>query len=435
MPSTLFVRPTRAYQLQETSFEWALYDIAGEQIKVGPPMSLEIIEQTLMQNGIDNVELVALWPAYTCYSAQISIPGNQARYIQQALPFAVEEQVAQDIEQIHMVLGPKLKGGEYHVINTDKSLFGEYFDLLQLEDSDLTLKSIFADADLIPQTGEDLTIILSKDQVLIRSIDHQVISTHEQNLIPYLDSVFIGQADSPAENTNCSIKVIVPPDRADDYQMICAQLDQYPNVDTVIEQTSLTEFELLCENYFVAKSSINSLCQGDFHISSASSGVWQKWKSVAVIASIGFALQLGIFIGQGYYYEQKAAAISQQALSAYKKIVPNSSKISVAKLPRVIKGKLNQREQSGVSISGFIELLGEAGFQFNKSKFKNQIKFKSLSFSDQRKELVIEMHAQSFDQLESLKNSIASAGFTAKISSAVQEKEYFRGRLSISDAS
>ena len=44
------------------------------------------------------------------------------------------------------------------------------------------------------------------------------------------------------------------------------------------------------------------------------------------------------------------------------------------------------------------------------------------------------MQAQSFDQLESLKNAIVSAGLTAKISSAVQEKEYFRGRISVGGA-
>ncbi|WP_197475781.1 hypothetical protein, partial [Oleiphilus sp. HI0043] len=60
--------------------------------------------------------------------------------------------------------------------------------------------------------------------------------------------------------------------------------------------------------------------------------------------------------------------------------------------------------------------------------------FKSINYNQQRAELVLEMQAQSFDQLESLKNAIVSAGLTAKISSAVQEKEYFRGRISVGGA-
>ena len=80
----------------------------------------------------------------------------------------------------------------------------------------------------------------------------------------------------------------------------------------------------------------------------------------------------------------------------------------------------------------FLDLLGEAGYQFDKSKFKQQIQFKSINYNQQRGELVLEMQAQSFEQLESLKQSIVGAGLGAKIGSAVQEKDFWRGRISVS---
>ena len=46
MPNTLFVRPSRVHQLDESSFEWALYDIAGEQVKYGANSELDMIDQT-----------------------------------------------------------------------------------------------------------------------------------------------------------------------------------------------------------------------------------------------------------------------------------------------------------------------------------------------------------------------------------------------------
>ena len=77
-------------------------------------------------------------------------------------------------------------------------------------------------------------------------------------------------------------------------------------------------------------------------------------------------------------------------------------------------------------------LLGDTGFQYQQSKDKLKLKFNSINYNQQRGELLIEMRAESYDQLERLQKSIVSAGLSAKISSAVQEKEYFRGRISVS---
>ena len=112
MPNTLFVRPNHLNgqsPSHEKIYEWALYDVAGSLLKYGAKTSLDIIDQTLMQNGLDQVDIIGLLPAYAALCTQVSVPGNQTRYIQQALPFAVEDQIAQDIDEMHLVLGEKNK--------------------------------------------------------------------------------------------------------------------------------------------------------------------------------------------------------------------------------------------------------------------------------------------------------------------------------------
>tara|TARA_R110002049_G_scaffold79944_1_gene203431 strand:+ start:1236 stop:1616 length:381 start_codon:yes stop_codon:yes gene_type:complete len=126
--------------------------------------------------------------------------------------------------------------------------------------------------------------------------------------------------------------------------------------------------------------------------------------------------------------------VSQNALVEYKKAVSGANNISVDKLPRIIKGQLNQLNTVGAVKLDFLDLLGEAGNQFNSSSFKSSLIFNSINYSEQRGELMLEMHAQSFEQLEALKKAIVDSGLNAKISSAVQEKEYFKGRISISGA-
>jgi general secretion pathway protein L len=433
MPNTLFIRPTKINQLDEAAFEWALYDVAGVQLKYGSNAALDMIDQTLMQNGIENVEIVGFWPANAAFSSHVSLPGNQTRFIKQALPFAVEEQVAQDIEQIHISLGAKTQKGDYSVINVDRSLFSSFFDLLNADLNELPLKGIYVDADSLPLEGEDLSLCLSKDSVLIKDKLLRLIALKPDNLISYLDSLFLGQVDEPSEDV-FEIKLRVAADYLDQSKMLIAQIEQYPNISLHVEEFGVTELELLCDNYFHNKQIPVNLCQDDFQVARQSGGSWQRWRSVAVIAGIGFLLQLGVFVGQGMYLNEQSQHVGERALSSYKKMVPNSSRVSLAKLPRIIKGKLNQKNAGGATEMDFLDLLGEAGYYFNRSQFKQTLRFKSINFNQQRGELILDMQAQSFDQLESLKQAITSAGLSAKIGSAVQEKQFWRGRISVSGA-
>ena len=148
----------------------------------------------------------------------------------------------------------------------------------------------------------------------------------------------------------------------------------------------------------------------------------------------GFLLQLGMFVGEGIYLNKQAAQISDNALAEYRKAVPGTKNVSVDKLPRIIKGQLNQLKTGSVDKLEFLDLLGEAGNQFNASPYKSSLTFNSINYSEQRGELMLEMHAKSFEQLEALKKAIVDSGMNAKISSAVQEKDYFKGRISIGGA-
>ena len=44
---------------------------------------------------------------------------------------------------------------------------------------------------------------------------------------------------------------------------------------------------------------------------------------------------------------------------------------------------------------------------------------------------MLELRAKNYEQVGRLQQAIAEAGLTAKISSAVQEDGYFRGRISV----
>jgi general secretion pathway protein L len=436
MPNTLFLRPlhlTGNLLPEEKKYEWAIYDIAGSLLKYGAKAPLDIIDQTLMQNGLDQIEIIGLLPAYAALCTEVKVPGNQSRYVQQALPFAVEDQIAQDIDEMHLVLGEKSKTGEFRVIGVDHALFSSLFDDLNDDELVGALKSIYLDSDLIDLEQHSLKILLTAHEAFIIEKNRQAISIHHGNLIPYLDALFLASSESDTEEER-SVAIVLDKTVQDSSKLLLAEIEQYPHITTHISQYSDTAFEYICSQYFKLKKTPLNLCQGNYKVSSKSKGVWAKWRAVALIAGLGFILQLGLFVGEGMYLNKQSEEVSKNALIEYKKAVNGANNISVEKLPRIIKGQLNQLNTVGAVKLDFLDLLGEAGNQYNLSAYKSSLVFNSINYSEQRGELMLEMHAKSFDQLEALKKAIVDSGLNAKISSAVQEKEYFKGRISISGA-
>lgn len=426
MPNKLFLKPKSPDFNTESIFDWALYDLTGEQLKNGQPSTLEVIDQTLMQNGIEEARVILIWPSDWALSSKVTIPGNQTRYIQQALPFVIEDQVAQDIERLHFSIGTKDRNGQYPVISIDYALFESCVELIDTHLETASLYASYVDAELLPLAASNLAVFLGHDSALVHADSGQLIRLDVANIVTFLD-ILLAERD---EDATSDIRVIEAQDSVS--AMLIAELQQLQNVEILTQSTALTELEILAEGYFAEGSKSIDLCQADFKVNLSTQSHWKKWRVVAVIAGLGFLLQLGVFVGKGMYYQQQADMVAQQALTQYQKLVPGSSKISAARLPRILKGKLNQSRNMPAQNTDFLSLLGEAGHQFSQSQNKTKLAFKSITYNQQRGELVMEMQANSFEQLEALKKSIVSAGLGAKISSAVQEDNYFRGRISVS---
>lgn len=111
MSYRLFVRPMPPYADPDQSppdaqlFSWVLQDASGDAQARGTADTREHIEQTLAQNALEKVLLIGLIPGDEAVFCLADIPAKQTRFIQQALPYAVEEQIAQDIDSVHLALG------------------------------------------------------------------------------------------------------------------------------------------------------------------------------------------------------------------------------------------------------------------------------------------------------------------------------------------
>jgi general secretion pathway protein L len=434
MPSKLFVRPCEPYAAASAVYDWSLYDVAGMRLANGNAAALSDVEQMLMQNGVEQASLYLLWPSNVAFSTRIKIPGKQSRYLQQAIAFAIEDRLTQDLDLTHMAIGARSKQGTYPVVCVDKSLYLGFHDSVQDTDSHIDLRGSFLDAELLPRQEYDMVISIENGTCLVNSERHGSVGLIQNNLIPYLDTVFLSpHEDQDNKDQVFAIKLYQTEAELESNKLLIAELEQYPSLELHLETVRISQLDLLAESFFHNGEPSLDLCQGDFKLQNQNSASWSKWRWVAGIAVLAFLLQIGVFVGKGIYYQVQAEEIGAKALAAYKQAVPNSKTVPVSRLQRIIKGKLNQAQSSGSS-AGFLALLGEAAYQYNRFPNKQGVSFTSINFNEQRGELVIELRSRNFEQLDQLKQAIVAAGYEVKISSAVQEDTYFRGRLSVSDS-
>ncbi|ERI49934.1 hypothetical protein N878_27165, partial [Pseudomonas sp. EGD-AK9] len=107
-------------------------------------------------------ELPAAWelvlPVETVTACAVQLPTQKARWLRQALPFAVEELLAEDVEQMHLALGEQLADGRHRVYALRADWLRQCLALCAAQPP----QAIRVDADLLPRQGSQLLWLESR---------------------------------------------------------------------------------------------------------------------------------------------------------------------------------------------------------------------------------------------------------------------------------
>ncbi|WP_431689085.1 type II secretion system protein GspL [Hahella sp. NBU794] len=426
MTIKLFVRPIPVTQAAATALEWALYSYTGERIGSGRADDAEELMQLVAQHDLQDVWVQYVLPASHFTFTVAHVAAKQARYVQQALPFAIEEAIAEDVESMHLVTGERIGKEEYPVLVIRRERMDRWFEAASA--LEFPLHGMYVDAQMCPGEEGALTVLFDGDEVLLFQPGLVCMRTHHENLLPYLEICARSRASSEDDEAPAwNIRVLTPEDQKESLGVLLAQIEHVDGAIVQMETFSVPSFDLLCESFFNTSHAAN-LCQGPYAIkeSSGSSGIG-KWWPVAAVAAGWFAIQVGLDLTQGFMYQKQADEYDQQMVKLYRSLYPNEKNVSSPK--RQMEGKL--RNASNTGGGGFLLLLGEAGYQLSVQPGKQNMGFNNLQFSNQRGELAVEVKAPSLDQLDRYKQALVQSGYQVDIGSAIKEPSGVRGKITI----
>ena len=91
--------------------EWVLMGVDGQA--AGTVQSGTLQEAAVAASGL---RVSVLAPASDCLLTTVSVPGSNRQKLVRAVPYALEEQLTVDVEDLHFALGPELGDGNHAVL-------------------------------------------------------------------------------------------------------------------------------------------------------------------------------------------------------------------------------------------------------------------------------------------------------------------------------
>ena len=432
MSYRLYVRPLAPFADPDHSpdaqlYNWVLHDASGDSQARGTADPRDVIEQTLSQNALENVLLIGLVPGDEALFCVADIPAKQTRFIQQALPYAVEEQIAQDIDSVHLALGSRIEGG-FRVAAIDRERMANWIDLFSGWDH-LRLDAIFPDAALLPETDGGWSICLDGDNAMLISDRGEWLSIQSRNLAMFGYTM----ATPPSEEVVAEVPVTIygTEQELDQQQAAISELRGAGRLRVRLETIELMPLELLAHAHHHHLSEPINLCQGSFGVKTGKASPLRAWKPLIAVACVWFVIQLGVEAGMGYYHQKHADETREQAMAIYRDTFPNDQRTHAGNVRRVIEGQLRTIGSGGPS-ADFITLMKYTGDQYAKVPQNQSLTFNSINYSRSRGELVVDIRADSYDRMSALRSGLTQQGLEAQIGSVVNESSGARGRLTVS---
>lgn len=336
---------------------------------------------------------------------RVSVPGTGGKRTREATPYALEEQLADDVEDLHFALGPAGSDGEYPVAVIARNTLQE--SLALLADVGIHPQQVVPDVLLIPPGDSDeWQVLQSSDDLLVRQGSYSGLWC-------------------PAASAELMLNRLLREAGVDGPTQITFYLTpgQQPT-----EVGTLTE-EVTVENTAEALSrGINShhinLLQGEFNQKKALDKYWKPWRIPAALAACMLCLSIGSSVLESGRLATQESEQRAQMESLLKQTFPGIKRINdpIARMRSELR-KLKTGGSDG-KLMPIVAALSEA------VKASPNTTMNSVNFRNGRAD--VDMKTDSLQTLDTIKQSLdATKGIKASIQSANQQDGAVRGRLRI----
>lgn len=355
-------------------------------------------------------QVIILLPIEYVFLVQLAIQAKNKKQLDKAIPFALEDELADDIEELHFATGAKTADGKHPVAVISKAKLEYLIDTL----AELRIFPQRITIDIFGIHIEDnhWTLCIDQKHVIARVSKYNGFGCELRDLDDFIQIMVDEQGQKPE-----MINVYCHPD--EDIQ----ELKKEPNV-FVHDFWKPTNFVM----GFDAEQSINFL-QGPFAKSDKQSITLRPWKIAAVLATVWIGLlmiQIGI---ENWQLSKIDAQLTAEIDRVFLQTFPQASNTQNARkrMEQEIK-RLTSSTSTDQSSADFLKLLHHISYELNK---EDQVSIVDIRYRG--KQLALEIHTKDVQILEKAKTNLQAKNIQAELKSAKSEENFIRAQLLVSE--
>ncbi len=366
--------------------------------------------------------VIVLAPARDVLLSAAEVPVGQHRYAKQAMPFLVEEKLAEDIEDVHIAIGPVFKTEpvpvavvrHFDVINWLDALYSVGLPTAWLVPEQLS----------IPWQQGHVTVYLDEACSLIR------------------DGAWHGLG-CDAENTELAVSLIAQQSRG-------AAATALPQVDLVYSNSLEAEaaaeelrrrlqgkignainlvgyresiLEVLARTQVKTLGDSLNLLQGGY--ASKSAGLWGAFNPMKVAATFAacIALHLVLTLGTGLWFDWRADSIKADSRALYSEWFPQAQRVFNPR--RQLQSKLVSSDGAGSEL--LLSYIGAVANGWQQAE--SNLKLQAIEYDGQARSMTLQLESTAADQMAVLQQQLQARGLPTALQSVAQRGDKVTGRL------
>ncbi|MFT5162876.1 MAG: general secretion pathway protein L [Alteromonadaceae bacterium] len=389
--------------------------------KLFPGCEVDGCEQlSTLTTHAQNREVTVFVPACDITLKTVTLPGKYNRQVITALPYMVEEDLAQDVEKLFFAIGAKTTVNDKPAVEVavvDRLLLQGW--LQWLADAAIHATVMLPDALCLPEHPGQLGAIELNQHWLVRPQGWQCASIDNSWVADYLNL-------SAMQHLNGQVGDERTP-------LVFNTYSPYALADVPVEGLEIVEqnaemplpLELLIKNQ---PANGFNLLQGEFSQKKEGSKSWTIWRQAAVVAGVAIILQLTYRGSVAWQLGSELDSEKATFVRQYKKAFPNERRVRTALVERQLKTKLKAVRGSSSGDNGFLVMLNKVA-----PLFKQAPGFvpNSIKFDNKRSELRLQATGDGFQSFEKFKSAVEELGYEVNQGSLNNDGDKVVGAITI----
>lgn len=350
-------------------------------------------------------------PATDVLLTQTSVPSRNRRQLASAVPYALEDQIIDDVEDMHFALGASNGDGSTSVATVSNSKLEHW--LSSIKAHNIEVDAVYSEAQSLPINAHSWSLLQLDDRCALRNSANSAYGLDCANV-----SSFVARLTSNEENLPEKINVITCAGNDNTHDDIIGALP----LSIQREECPGDALVSLIEGSQTAPG-IN-LLQGRYTRSQPVFTGLRRWWPAAAMLLLWLGLQFGIVISANIKLAAEEQQLNGQIISLYKQAVPEAKKVVNA---RVQMQQQLDALQGGGGDSSFLDLLSRGGEVFAQTP---GVKLNSISYRDGSMDIALIL--KDIQGLDIIKQSlIERLGVEVDIQSATPKGKIIEARLRI----